>query len=142
MAVADQDVGPAVVVHVEKPASPPEILGMESQTGGESCVLEVGSALIVIERRRISCEICFYDVEVAIEIVVGCRDAHAGLRLAVGTQGAAGFKCDVLKLSVLLVLIKRASGRGVGAVDVGPSVVVEIGGEHTEPVGPIGVENA
>src|SRR5207245_8414527 len=96
VAIADQNVGPAVIVHIKKSAAPPEVLRMHAQACSEGGVLEIGSALIVIERRRISCEICFYDVEVSIQIVVGCRHAHARLRLAVGTQGAARFKRNVL----------------------------------------------
>ena len=40
--------------------------------------------MIVIERRRVAGEICFHDVEIAVEIVIGGGNAHARLRLAIG----------------------------------------------------------
>ena len=71
VAVADEDVGPTVVIHVEKSATPAEKLGVRAESGSESGVLETGSAEIVVERRRVAGKICFDDVEVAVEIVVG-----------------------------------------------------------------------
>src|SRR5712692_919412 len=132
VAVADQDVGPAVVVEIEKAASPAEIFGVEAEAGGEGGVLEAGAAEIVIERGCVAGEIGFYQVEVAVEIVVGGRDSHARLGLAVRAKGATGFERDVDKLAVLLVLVARAGGGVRGDVNVEPPVVVKIDGEHTE----------
>ena len=64
--------------------------------------------------------------------IVGGGDAHAGLRLSVGAEDAAGFHADVHELAVVVVLIERAGGGVVGDVDVGPAIVVEVGGEHAE----------
>src|SRR4051794_33884272 len=71
MPVADQDVGPAIVIHIEEPASPTKVLRMQAEAGGEGCVLKVGSPLIVIERGCVPCEIRLHHVEVAVTIVVG-----------------------------------------------------------------------
>src|SRR5260370_30908015 len=48
VAVADQDVGPAVVVEIEKAAAPAEIFGGEAESGGEGGVLEAAAAEMVI----------------------------------------------------------------------------------------------
>jgi len=42
----------------------------------------------------------------------------------------------------VLVLIERAGGGVVGNVNVGPAVVVEVGGEDTEAVGAVGAEDS
>src|SRR2546425_10566760 len=139
--VADENVGPAVVVHVEKAAAPAEILRVRAESGGESGVLEIGAAEIAIERGRVAGEIGFDDVEIAVEIVIDSGDAHAGLGLAVGREGAAGLDGDVRERAVLFVLIERAGLRVVGDVDVGPAVVVEIGGENAEAEGAVGLQN-
>src|SRR2546426_177339 len=128
VAAAQEDVRPAVVVHVEKAAAPAEILRVFAETALVRAVLEIRAAEIVVERGRISGEICFDEIKIAIEIVIGGGDAHAGLGLAVGAEGAARFKGDVDKRSVLFVLIQRAGGGVVGNVNVRPAIVVEIGG--------------
>ncbi len=65
-----------------------------------------------------------------------------GLRFAVRTQRAPRFDRDVLKLSVLLVLIKRARGRIVRHINIGPAIIVEIRGQHAQAVGPVRFENS
>src|SRR6202140_4125805 len=135
VAIANQDVGPAVVIEVEKSAAPSQILRVHAQSTGESCVVEIGSAAIVVKRRRVSGEVSFHDVEIAVEIVIAGGDAHASLGLAVGAQGATRLDGNVFELSVLLILVEGAGSRVVGYVNVGPSIIVEIGHQHAKPVG-------
>src|SRR6266851_5470037 len=142
VAVAEEDVRPAVVVHVKKTAAPAEILGVLAEAAQVGGVLEIRAAEIVIKRRGIASEIRFDEIEIAVEIVIGGGDAHAGLRLAVGAESAARFDGDVGESAVFFVLIERA-GRGiVGDVNVRPAVVVEIGGEHAEAEGAVGLQDA
>src|SRR5207245_4000561 len=77
----------------------------------------------------------FDEIEISVEIVIGGGDAHASLRLAIGTEGAASFDGDVREGAVFFVLIESAGGGIVSDVNVGPAVVVKIGGEHSETVG-------
>jgi len=142
VAVADENVGPAVVVHVKKTAAPAEILRVLAEAGLIGGVLEIGAAEIVVERRGVAGKIGFDEIEIAVEIVIGGGDAHAGLGLAVGAERAAGFESDVREGAVLFVLIERAGGGIVGDVNVRPAVIVEIGSEHAEAVGAVGVEDA
>src|SRR3989441_4273970 len=142
VAVANENVGPAVVVHVEKAAAPAEILRVSAESSGESGVLEIGATEIAIERGRVAGEIRLDDVEIAVEVVIGGGDAHAGLGLAVGREGAAGFDGDIGERAVPFVLIERAGLRVVGDVNVGPAVVVEIGGEDAEAESAVGLQDA
>ena len=112
------------------------------KTGGEGRIFEIGAALVVIERRRVSGEIRFDDVEIAVQIVVGGGDAHARLRLAVGTERASRFDGDIFEFSVLLVLVKRARRGIVGHVDIGPAIVVEICSQHAEAVSAVRAQNS
>ncbi len=91
MAVADENVGPAVVVHVKKTAAPAEILRVLAEAALIGGVLEICAPEIVVERRCVAREIRFDEIEIAVEIVIGGGDAHAGLRLAVGAECAARF---------------------------------------------------
>src|SRR5439155_8595542 len=142
VAVADKNVGPAVVVHVEETAAPAEILRVLAETALIGGVLEIRADQIVVERRGVSREIGFDQIEIAVEIVIRGGDAHAGLWLAVGAESAAGLDGDVGEGAVLFVLIKRASGGIVGHVNVGPAVIIEIGGEHAEAKSAIGFQDA
>src|SRR5258706_3363970 len=140
MAVADQNVRPAIVIEVEKAAAPAQKLRVCAQACCEGCILEVAATEVVVERRRIAGEVRLYEVEIAIEIVVGGGDAHAGLGLAIWTESTPGLDGDVFKSSVLFIVIKRARGGIIGHVDVRPAVVVEVGSEDAKAVGAVGAE--
>ena len=142
MAVANQDVGPAVVVEVEKAAPPAKILGVLAEAALKCSVLEISAAEIVIERRSVAGKIGLDQIEITVEIVIGGGDAHPGLWLAVGAESAARFQRNVSEGAVFFVLIKSARGRIVGDINVGPTIVVEIGGQHAKTVGAIGFEDA
>src|SRR5439155_19179090 len=91
MPVTDQDVWPAIVVHIKKSAAPAKVLRVRAEAGSKSCIFKIRAAEIVIKRRRVAREIGFDDIEIAIHVVVGGRDSHPGLRLAIRTEGASGF---------------------------------------------------
>ncbi len=94
---------------------------------------------LTIERVGVAGEVCFDDVEQAVAVEVADGDAHAGLRLAVGGVGDAGFDGDVFEGAVLLVLVEGGGGGVVGNVDVGPAVIVEVGDGDGERIGADGV---
>src|SRR5229473_2372588 len=142
MSIAEEDVRPAVIVHVEKAAAPAEILRMLAEAALVGAVLEIRAAKIVVERGRVASKICFDEIEIAVEIVIGGGDAHAGLGLAVGAESAARFQGDVYEGAVLFVLIQRAGGGVVGNVNVRPAIVVEISGEHAEAESAVSLEDA
>ena len=63
-----------------------------------------------------------------------------GLPSALSAQ--PDFHGDIVKFSVVLVLVERAGGGIVRDVNVRPAVVVEIGGEHAEAVSAVGFEQS
>src|SRR5580692_9753924 len=65
MAIADQNVGPSVVVHVEEAAPPAQILRVLAEARLVSGVLKSCAAETVVERRRVAGKICFDQVEIA-----------------------------------------------------------------------------
>src|SRR5205807_2656945 len=82
----DEDIRPTVVVHIKKTAAPAEVLRVLAEAALISGVLEIRAAKIVVERRRVAGEIRFDQIEIAVEIVIGGGNAHAGLWLAVGAE--------------------------------------------------------
>ena len=85
MSIADQDVGPAIIVHIEKAAAPAEILSVRPQPRGKRRILKIPIAAIVVERWRIAGEISLHNIQVPVQIVIRGGNAHAGLGLAIGT---------------------------------------------------------
>ena len=142
MAIADQDVGPAVVVEIKKSASPSQELRVRAQSGCERRVFEGCVAQIVIERGRVAREIRLHQVQIAVEIVISRGDSHPSLRFAVWTQRTACLERDVDKLAVLLILIERAGSRVIGDINVRPPVIIEIGRQNAQSVCAVRAEDS
>ena len=105
--VADEDVGPAVVVEVKPAATPSQVLRVQAEPGLEGCVFEAPVALVVIEGRRVTGKVGLHDIEVAIEVVIGGSDSHAGLWLAVGAEDATSFETNFGEGTVLVVAVQH-----------------------------------
>ena len=142
VAVGDEDVEPAVVVHVEEADAPAEVAGVDAEAGEVGVVVEVAAAEVQIEGVGVAGEVGLDDVEEAVAVEVSDGNAHAGLGLAVGRVGDAGLDGDVFEGAVLLVLVEGGGGGVVGDVDVGPAIVVEVGDADAEAIGADGVEDA
>ena len=84
--VADENVRPAIVVHIEKAASPTQILGVGTQPCSEGGIFKVSVTEVVVKRRRISGKVRLYDIQVAVHVVIRRRESHAGPRLAIRTR--------------------------------------------------------
>src|ERR1700733_14918678 len=142
MAVADQNVRPTIVIHIEEAASPTQKLRVCPETGGEGRVFETGSSLVMIERRSISGEIRFHNIEIAVHVVVGRRYTHSRLRLAVRTERASRFDRNIFELAVLLVLVQGARGEIIGDVDIGPTVVIEVSRQNAKAICTVRAQNS
>ena len=142
MAVGHKDVEPAVVVHVEEADAPAEEAGVDAEAAGIGAVFEDGVAEIGVEGIGVAGEIRFYDIEIAVAVVIADGNTHACLRFGFGGERGAVLDGDVLEGAVMLVEIKRGGGGIVGHIDVGPAVVIEIGGGDAEAVGANGVPHA
>ncbi len=95
----------------------------------------------MVERRGVAREVCFDDIEIAVEIIVGGCDSHARLRFSIWTERATCFDGNVFKLAVLFILVEGAGGRIIGNINVGPAVIVEVCGEHAQAVGTVRAKN-
>src|ERR1700738_3762894 len=106
MPVANQNVGPALIIHIEKTAAPAKILRMLSQPALVSCVLERTAAQISVKRRRVARKIGLHQIKIAVEIVIGRGNAHTRLPLAIRTQSASSFQRDVHERAILSILVE------------------------------------
>src|SRR5579872_3263542 len=139
VAVGENQIGPAVIVEVEKHRAPAQILGVQAQAGSESGVGEGAVAIVVVERRRIVGEVGFEDVEAAIAVVVGDGCAHAGLLAAVFVEGGAGGDGYIGESAVAIVAIQNARRAVAGYVNVGPAVIIVVKGRDAQCIMAIGL---
>src|ERR1043166_1528524 len=134
--VGHQNVNPAVIIEIQEHHAPPQEPRVLAETGLKGRIFKKIAAEIAIKAGRIAGEVGLDNVELAIAVVIACRHAHAGLRLAIGAVRRAGFNRNVREGAVSIVPVQRRRGRIIGHVNVGPAIVVEIRHEHTETVGP------
>src|SRR5215469_14578630 len=107
MTVGHEDVRPAVVVEIHESDSPAEEPRIPPETRLIGHIFESKVALVAIERRGIAREVGLHDVKLAVAIVIGCRDSHAGLWFSVGAVGYACLDSDIGERAVVIILIKR-----------------------------------
>src|SRR5690242_3944272 len=71
VSIDEEQVGPAIVIEIEKHGAPSEIFGVEAESHWESDIIESAIAVIPIERGGVVRKICFEDVELAVAVVIG-----------------------------------------------------------------------
>ena len=141
MAVHQNQIRPAVVVHVEEHSSPAQVLRVEAQAHGSGRIGKRAVAIILVERGGVVGKIGFKNVEVAIAVVVGDSRAHPGLLAPVFVKGCAGSDCDIGERSIVVVAIENAGRAVAGDENVGPSIFVEVECRHAEGVVAFGAIN-
>ena len=111
-----------------------DVLAIDAEAGPEAGDLE-RAAVVAVQRGDLFGEVRPDDIEPAIAVVVADARAHARQRHAVLVEGAARRSGDLPERAVVIVPIEEAR-RGVARdVDVGPPVVVEVGGHGAHAVG-------
>src|SRR5215471_9898824 len=91
---------------------------------------------------RVARKICFDNVETASVVIISGRNAHTRLWLSVRTESHSCQNGDVFKFPVFAILIESASSRVIGNINVRPPIVIEVGHQHSQPVGPRGCSDA
>ena len=126
MSVDLQQVLPAIIVVVDKSASPGHILLVYAEPGGESHIAEGPIAVVVVEVRGIVGEVCLEDIEPTITVVVCDSDAHARLLVPAIAVCAARTHGNIGESSIVIVLKKNAWLGVNGDIDVRPAIIVKV----------------
>src|SRR5580692_8595865 len=103
MPVDLQNVGPAIVIIIDKSAAPGDVLVIDSDAGGEGYVVESAVSVVAVEVAGIVGEIRLEDIEPAIAVVVGNGHAHPCLLVAVFAACASSHYGDIGERSVVIV---------------------------------------
>src|SRR5215472_17182722 len=83
------DVGPSIVVVIDEPASPGDVLIVDTDTRGKCDITKSPVTVVVIKIAGVVSEVGFKNIEPAVAIVIGYTYAHSGLFVAVLAVGAA-----------------------------------------------------
>src|ERR1700723_1819849 len=107
MTVGDEEIHPAVVVHIQKRGAPGDIRHTgRTQTGRERNVGESLFSLIPIESVRRGVEVSDVDAEAAAVVEIRGADTHGALRFAADVDGGARNQADVFKRAVAIIAIQ------------------------------------
>ena len=131
----EKKVGQAVVVQIDDARPPSHVSCLDAKSGADRDVVEVAVAVVPIQHVGVVGEVGLENIEVPVEIVVADRDAHARLLESVFAQRDAALEPLLAKGAVVLVAKQPARRRIARDVDVGPSVVVVIGGHGRHRIG-------
>ncbi len=127
MAIGDENIGPAIVVVIEKEAAESK----RDQSGAayfglRSLVHEQAVAFVVIKRNHLIGEVADDDAGVAAAIVIGGVHAHAGASHAIFAESYTRRNAALFERSVFLVQVKLVGLGVVGNQNIGPAVAVVI----------------
>src|ERR1700730_5939528 len=138
--IRDENVGPSVVVVVEKLRAKTEIwIADRSDPRRAGEVAEFSIGIVVIKVVGIVGKISLHNVGPAVAIVVGRINAHAGLFASVGTVGHACLGADFGKSTFAVIVIEQARRRVVRYVEIEAPVFVVIQPQDAEAVVALGI---
>src|SRR5206468_11777896 len=121
-----KDVLPAIIVIINKRASPCDIAVVDSNTGSERNVRESPIAIVVVQVAGVVSEVGFENVEPAVAVVVGDSDTHPGLLMAAIAVGATSHYSDISESAVMIVLEENAWLRVYSNINIRPPIVIEV----------------
>ena len=134
VAVGHEDIDPTVVVEIEEPDAPSQILGVRAQSCLKDSVIKCSVAIVMVQIRGLVGVICLDDIEPAVAVVIANPHAHARLRNPIFIEGASNLRANLLEGSILVVVVE-AAWHGVACdVNVGPAIIIKIRCAYTESV--------
>src|SRR6185369_7787832 len=126
----EKNIRQSVVVQIHDTGAPAYVAGLYADTGSASYVFEVGFAIVAIQTVRVFAEMRLEQIDVAVEIVIADADSHPGLFLAVFAKGHAAHDAFLAKCPIVIVHEQQARRGIAGDVNVGPTILVEVGGDR------------
>src|ERR1051325_6421499 len=135
MTIDHQQVGPAIVVIIEKPCAPANVgQTYRSHFGGIRDIGEGTLTVVVIESVVIIVEVRDEQIEPSVVIIIAERHTHAALFAAVFVYRHAGGKSNLLKRAISVVVIEKVRRRVVRHKNVHKTIVVKITRNHAQAV--------
>ena len=134
MAVRQKKIFPAIVIEVEESHAEAKILPVDAQPGLDAGVFKSAVAIVAVQRGHLFGEVCSRNIQPAIAIEICHSDTHSGEGDSIFIQSATGRYRDFPERPIVIVAIKQAGSAVAGNVNIGPSVVVEVGRRRSHAV--------
>jgi tetratricopeptide (TPR) repeat protein len=134
VSIGEDQILPPIVIDIHRRRTPSQIPGVHRQAASDGGVGKVVVPLVVVEGGGVVRKVGLENIEAPVMAEVGCGRAHPGLFAPLLVIGHASRHADLLKTFSLQIMEVKA-GRGIaGYVDIGPTIVVEIGNQRSETV--------
>src|SRR2546421_11096861 len=143
MTVDYQEIGPAIVVIIEKPGAPANV--RQAYRRHFSRVGNIGKrtlAVVVIESIVIIVEVRNEQVEFAVVIIIAECHAHAPLLTSVFIYRHTCGKPNILEGTVPIVVIEKVRSRIIGDKDIHQTIAIKIARNYTQSVVPARIIDA
>src|SRR5438067_414407 len=124
-----------IVVEVGNSGSPAYIARFDADARRSRHIIEISLPVVAIKNISVVREVGLEEIQVPVQIIVADTDAHSRLLHAVVAKGHSSHYSFLSKSSVMIVHEQQTGCRVRGNVDVGPSVFVKIGGNHSHAIG-------
>src|SRR5947207_6385056 len=98
------------------------------------CILEVPITNVSVQNVRIVRKMSLENVEIAVEVEIADRHSHAGLFHPVLVQRHTTHEPLLSKCAVVLVHEQQARRGIAGNIDIGPPIIIEVGGRYVHAV--------
>lgn len=99
VSVRHEDVEPAIIIHVEEANTPSQQARIHSQAAWVSPILECSISQIGIKRIRVACEVCLYNIQISVPVIVADGNAHTCLRLGLRRERCPRLDDNVTRCS-------------------------------------------
>ena len=109
MSIDLQNVLPAVIVKIDKPAAPGNVLVVDSNPRRKRNIAKTSVSIVVIEVASIVRKVRLKNIKPSVAVVVGNRDTHPSLLVAILAVGAA--RChSYIRKRAIVVVVKQDAG--------------------------------
>src|SRR5207302_6462340 len=122
-------------VEVGNSESPAYIARVDADARRSRHIIEISLPIVAIKNISVDREAGLEKLQVPVQIIVADAAAHPRLLHAVVAKGHSSHYAFLAKSSVMIVHEQQTGCRVRGNVDVGPSVFVKIGGNHSHAIG-------
>jgi hypothetical protein len=123
-----------VVVEIDDSRTPADIASLHTEMSRSCNIVEIALAVVVVENAQVICEVSLEEVKMPIAVVIANANPHPCLFFSIGAESDSPDDTLFPKRTVVVVHEKQAGGRVASHIDIGPAVLVEVGGDHSHPI--------
>src|SRR4249919_455991 len=110
MSIGEDEIGPAIIVEVQKHGTPTQVLRMLAESRGEGYIRKNSIPIVAVEGWGVIGKVGLKNVQAAVAIVIGDSRAHSGLLATVFVECNSSHDGNICEAAVMIVVIEDARG--------------------------------